>query len=524
MGAGSPFAQVMDRWNELPRARQLALAGIVAGTIIVFYFVFMSSSKPNMVVAYSGLAPEDTAAIVDELEKSGVPYELGGSGTTIAIPATKISEVSIKLAAAGLGKGGTLGFEIFDKTNFAATDKVQDINFQRALQGELARSINTLDGIRSSRVAIVLPKDALFKEDQQDTTAAVVLDLKPGAQLSQDQVRGITNLIVNSVPGLQMAGVSITDSHAKVLFDGKSFDGQFSAGASANQMQLQSQYETSLQRDIESTLERIVGPGKSAVTVRALLNFDSVTETSKEFASPENVVKRSSSTDTESFTGSGGSTTGVPGTGSNGAATVTPGSTGANSGDYKRETTTENNEIGETNKIIVKAPGSITKLSVSVVLDESVPAAQAADLSQAVAAAVSLDQTRGDTMSLIRIPFDTSVQDAFAAVPTGTGMETYLSYLKLLLPILAVVLGFVLVMLLLRSLGKRQMALPSPYMATALAGAGAGGYELDSPMREQLPAIQAGSDPAEERVMKLADSNPKAVADVVQTWMREEES
>lgn len=519
MGPGSPFAQVMQRWNELPRARQLLLAGIAGGTLLVLYFVFLSSSKPAMVVAYSGLEPEETAAIVDQLEQEGVPYEISAGGTAVAIPANQVSEVSIKLAAAGLGKGSTLGFEIFDKTNFGATDKVQDINFVRALQGELARSINTLEGVKASRVHIVIPKEALFKEDQQETTAAVVLDLKPGAQLSQDQVRGITNLVTNAVPGLQLGGVSITDTQARVLFDGKAFANPFAAGASASQLEIQRQYEAALTRDVQATLERVVGAGRSAVTIRAQLNFDQVQESEETFAGDQ-AVPRSQVTTTETFSGSNLNVGNVPGTGTNGG-TNAGAQAGANgSSTYQRTETTTNNEIPKTVTTTVKAPGSLQRLSVSVVLDESVPAAQAASIESAVAAAVGLDQTRGDTMSVIRFPFDTSIKEEFA-VAGGDGLAQYLQYLKLLLPLLAVVLGFVLVMLLLRTLNKRQLALPSPYMAAAVSGPGMS-FELPRMGDGDRPAIQAPVDPGEERLVKLAESNPKAVADVVQTWMREE--
>ena len=169
MQDSSAFAQIMERWNQLPRSRQIALGGIVAGAIVVLYFVFIASAAPNMVVAYQSLALEDSSQIADQLEKEGVPYEIRGGGSRIAVPAKRVAEVRIKIAAAGLGStGGTVGFEIFDKTNFGATDKDKAINFVRALQGELTRSINTVEGIESSRVLLSMPGDALFKEDQED--------------------------------------------------------------------------------------------------------------------------------------------------------------------------------------------------------------------------------------------------------------------------------------------------------------------------------------------------------------------
>lgn len=517
MGPGSPLGQVMDRWNMLPRSRQLALAGILAGAMVIFYFVFIASSKPNLVTAFTGLQPEDTAAIADQLSKDGIPYELGGGGTSVAIPANKVAEVRIKLAQAGLPKGGSVGLEIFDKTNFGATDFVQQVNYQRGLEGELARSINTLDGVKASRVHLVLPKEAIFKEDQANATASVLLSLKPGAHLNQDQVKGITNLVTGSIQGLRQAGVTIIDETGHVLFDGAATDGLFSTGGTSSQMDLQHQYELALQRDVESTLGKVVGVGRSAVTVRARMNFDNVKTSADTFGTAP--IARSSTTTSEVFNGTNLNVGAAPGTAANGG-TGAGAAAGANGNStYNKTETTTNNEIPKTSTTTIKAPGSVEKLSVSVVLDESVTAAQEASITSAVAAAVGLEQARGDTLSVTRLPFDASVrEDLLPAAADGLGQ--YLQYLKLLLPMLAVVLAFVLVTLLLRSLAKRQLELPAghgmPMLASPAFQAALGAPAI------QLQALEAAADPHEDRVFKLADANPRAVADVVQTWMRED--
>ncbi|MEO9254004.1 MAG: flagellar basal-body MS-ring/collar protein FliF [Tepidiformaceae bacterium] len=519
MGPGSPLNQIMERWNQLPRARQMALAGIVAGTIVVAYFMFIASSSPNLVLAFTGLAPEDSAAIADQLTKDGVPYELGGGGSTISLPANKVAETRIKLAQVGLPKGGSVGLEIFDKQNFGATDFVQQVNYQRAIEGELARSINTLDGVKASRVSIVMPKEAIFSEDQAPATASVLLSLKPGADLNQDQIKGITNLVSNSVENLKAAGVTIIDQTGHVLFDGALQDGQFSTGATGTQLDMQHSYELQLQRDLDSTLTKIVGAGRSATTVRAKLNFDKVQTADEKYG---NTTPLSSTTHSETFAGTGVNVGAVPGTGTNGSTTSPGTSTTANgNSNYTTTDTTTNNQVDKTTTSVIKAPGTVDKLSVSVVLDESVTAAQQASITGAVAASVGLDQTRGDTLSVTRLPFDASAKDDLVAA-AGNGLGQYLSYLKLLLPLLAVVLAFVLVMLLLRSLSKRQLALPAPYQMQALpAGAMSMANAIAAPMA--LDALQPAGDPQEDRVMKLAEVNPRAVADVVQTWMREEE-
>jgi len=518
MGADSPYSALVDRWKQLPRARQIALAGIAVGALVVLYFVFVSSSKPNMVVAYSGLQPEDSAAIADQLEKEGIKYELGGGGSTVSVPANKVAEVRIKLAQAGLPKGtATTGLEIFDKTNFGATDFVQQVNFRRGLEGELARSINTLEGVKASRVHIVIPEEAIFQEDQQKPSASVLLQLQQGASLGQEQIRGITNLVANAVEGLTPSGVTIIDSTGRVLFDGATLDSAFSTGASASQLELQRAYELQLQRDVEQTLARVVGPGRSAVTVRAALNFDTVKRVEDKFGTPDQAVTRSQTTTTETFTGTNVNVGQVPGTGTNGA--TNPGGATANGNTvYTRTEETINNEVPRTTTETIEAPGSVERLSVSVVLDESVTPAQEANIASAVAAAVGLDQTRGDTLSVTRLPFEPLDDDLVAEDSDGIG--TYLSYLKLLLPLLAIVLAFVFVMLLLRALNKRQLALQQPPMPEALPAAAA---PQAVTAQEPVPALESATDPTEERVARLAEANPRAVAEVLQTWMREED-
>ncbi len=511
---------VLERWNQLPRGRQMALAGILGGTIIVLYFIFVASSSPNLVVAFSGLEPEDSAAIADQLEKDGVKYEIGGGGSSVSVPANKVAETRIKLAQAGLPKGGSsTGLEIFDKTNFGATDFVQQVNFQRGMEGELARSIKTLDGVKATRVHIVMPKEALFKEDQANATASVLVSMKPGASLGKDQVNGIVNLVANSIEGLGKEGVTIVDETGHVLYDGSVSDSAFSPGSSSTQLDVQRQYEVALQRDLESTLSRVVGAGRSAVTVRARLNFDAVQTSADTFGAAASAVPRSTSNRTETFSGSNSGTGGVPGTGANGGTAGAAATAANGSSTYSVTESTTNNEINKTTTTTVKAPGSIEKLSVSVVLDESVTPAQEQSITSAVAAAVGLDQARGDTLSVTRLPFDESVKaDLVGATPGGMGQ--YLSYLKLLLPLLAVVLGFVLVTLLFKSLAKRQLAMPQASQQFALAG---GMVQGAIPAAPPLPALERHIDPHETRIMDLASSNPRAVADVVQTWMREEE-
>lgn len=516
MRQGASLASLREWWNSLSRGRQLALAALAVTAVVALFYLVGVSRKPNLVVAYSNLAPEDSAAIADQLEKEGIPYEVGAGGATVAVPANKVAEVRIKLAQVGLPKGGGVGFELFDKTKFGVTDFEQKVNFRRALEGELARSINTLDAVRASRVHINLPEESLFREDEKPATASVLLQLRPGATLTDEQTRSIVNLVANSVAGLEPKHITVIDHTGRVLYDGAAAEGLFVSGATTSQLELQRQYELALQRDLENTLVKIVGPGRSAVTVRAVLNFDAVTESSDQYAPPEQAVVRSQSTVTETFTGTNLTVGNIPGTGTNGGPNAGAGTNATGNSEYTRTETTVNNEISRTSTTTIRAPGRVERLSVSVVLDESVPAAQESAIMSAVAAAVGLDQTRGDTLSVARLPFDASVRESFV-FETGSAFSQYLQYMRFVLPVLAVLLAFVLVMLLARSLANRQRewmrAMPQSRVTAS----------VEPPAAVQpAPELQPLPDPTEERVLKLAATNPRAVADVVQTWLREE--
>jgi len=524
MGPGSPLAPLIDRWTQLPRQRQLVLAGIVAVAIIGAYYVFLSSSSPRMVTAYTSLAPEETAQIADELEQRGIAYEVGGGGSTVSVQANKVAEARIALAQAGLPSGGSVGLEIFDSTDFGATDFQNHVNFLRALQGELSRSINTLEPIRASRVNIVLPGDSLFVEDQQPATASVVLQLRPGVSLRAEQVQAIVNLVSNSVEGLDRSGITIVQDSGAVLYDGATEEGGVVGGGTLAQLDVARQYETALANDLNSILAQVVGVGRSAVTVRAMLNFDTVTETSDQFAPVDQVVPRSSSTTTETFTGNNLTVGGIPGTGTNGGVDGGDSeATGAS--EYSRTETTTNNEISRTTTSTVRAPGRVERLSVSVVLDESVTAAQEASITSTVAAAVGLDQARGDQLSVTRLPFSASSADLFSADGDSTfDLAFVMSLFRGFMLVLAVILAFVLAMLLLRAMSKRQMVMAGAasgapaFMLSEPMFAGA----IDAPRTVHVGDIVPQVDAHQMRVFRLAEENPRAVADVVQTWMRED--
>jgi flagellar M-ring protein FliF len=287
--------------STLPQQLKLALKGIstgkliamailVGGTIAGLAFLLTWSETGDLHPLYSNLAPEDAAEIVGMLKDKQIPYQLTMDGTGVRIPYEKIYETRLELASQGLPRGTGIGFEVFDDTQLGMTEFVQNVNYQRAIQGELSRTINTLMEVESSRVHIVMPARSLFIEEEEPATASVILKLRRGKYLSKDQVQGIVHLISSSVSKLNPEDVTIIDNSGKMLagFKEKSTVSQITS----NQLAFQEKKERLLENRVKTMLESVLGLEKAIVRVSCLLNFTQQEKTEELFL-PDNSVVRS---------------------------------------------------------------------------------------------------------------------------------------------------------------------------------------------------------------------------------------
>lgn len=515
----------METWGALSTGRRLMLAGAVGALVLVAFYMYGWSSQTTYVTLFSGLDPEDASQVVDDLRAQGVPYELSASGTTIRVPEPRADELRINFAAQGLPAGGTTGFELFDGGTLTATDFVQRLNFQRGLEGELGRTIESFDAVAGARVHIVLPERSLFVEDERPASASVVVDVRAGHRLSAGEVSGIARLVSGAVEGLAEEHVSIIDTDGSVLFDGPT-SGEDTLGQ-GGQFDAQRTYERTLEQDAQRLLDQALGPGVSAVTVRATLNFDRAeTETESYTPGQEGGVPRSATTVTESYSTADELTGGVvPGAVANvpGAATDLPGdltpAEGAQTA-YSRQENTTNFEVGRTVTRTVQAPGRVERISVSVLLDESVAEDRVATLTAAVSAAVGADPERGDTVAVSRQAFDRSALEAAqAAFAAQAGTEQLLSYARMALPVVALLLAFFLFRRLSRSVASRSYhVMDAPQLAYADANAAIAAAAGAAPA---LPAPDDARSETEERVIGFASQQPQMVAEVLQSWLKE---
>lgn len=499
----------------------LGLVGL--GFLAATVFFTGLSQRVEYATVFSGLNQQDAGMLVEKLKEAKVPYELADGGATIKVPAGQVADVRLQLAAEGLPLGGGVGYELFDRGTFGLTDFAQQLDYRRALEGELARTINTLSAVEQSRVHIVIPKAELYTEREQPATASVVLKLRPGGELRPDQIRGISNLVAGSVEGLKPENVNIMDTDSNILSDlpDDSRSGSI-ARATSTQMAMTLDYQKSLETSAQALLDQVLGPGKATVRVNADLDWDQV-ELSSETFTPDGTVPqvRSSQETTERYGGSPDDIAGgIPGVSSNipsyqGIAAVDASSTVTNTyaAGYERIDKIDNYELSKVVANTVKAPGDIKRLSVAVVLDAAVDAGQVENIENVVAAVVGLDNSRGDSITVASMPFDRTFQQEQAKLlDEANRWAMYFEIGKVLLGIIALVVVILFVRRLAHSL--------QPNTA-----------KLDQKQRSQTPTIVVTRPELEEaqdkrelilgQVTALTKTQPAAVASLLKTWIEE---
>jgi flagellar M-ring protein FliF len=414
---------LLQTLRNLGPARLAAIGGV--GLLLIGFFVYLTTrlSTPEMELLYAELQPSEAAAIAKSLEASKIPFTVDKTGTRITVPADQVGPVRMKMAAQGLPSGGSVGYELFDKSEgFGATSFMQNINHLRALEGEMARTVQTLNGVQQARVHLVLPKRELFARQQNPATASVFLKLRPGAQLSRENVQAIQQLIAASVPNLDPGRISIVDDKGKLLARGTGNDTADAMMANADEKK--QAYETRLARIVEDLLGRTLGYGKVRAEVSADLDFDRIT-TNSEIFDPESQVVRSTQTVNESNESSDRDPL-APVTVDQNLPTAQSGNTNGplSSNKSSRAEETINYEITKTSKSHVRESGQVRRLSVAVLVDgtyqmskDSQPVYQprteqeVESIKALVRSAVGFDPVRGDTLEVVNMRFWTPEDD-----------------------------------------------------------------------------------------------------------------
>ncbi len=406
-----------DTLRSLGPARLGLMAAVAAGVIAFMIYTTSRIATPDLSLLYSDLDPQDSAQIVTRLEKLEVKYRLSSNGGQIYVPQDKVARLRLTMAEEGLPSGGSIGYEIFDRSEgLGTTSFVQGINHLRALEGELARTIRSIGTVRKARVHLVLPKRELFSRDRQEPTASIVIAMQGNKRLDGPQVQAIQHLVAAAVPGLKPNMISIVDNKGSLLARGTVKGSLQQTASTSNNMRIA--YETRTARMVEELLERSVGVGNVRVQVSATMDFDRVTENAEIF-DPDGQVARSTQTVEEENGSSDGEGLAPVTVGGNlpEAGLPSVGASGTQSSATRTEETT-NFEISRTVKTHGRESGTVRRLSVAVLIngttsqtnegENAYKARQPAEMDQLstlVRSAVGFDEQRGDTLEIVNMPF-----------------------------------------------------------------------------------------------------------------------
>jgi flagellar M-ring protein FliF len=353
---------LIGQLRALGRVQLIALAGVGLGVLGLIVFLVLRAGTPPMGLLYGDLETRDAGAVVAALERQRVPYRLAAGGTQVLVPAEDVPRLRLALAREGLPAGGSIGNELFDRNeSLTTTPFQQEMNRLRAMEGELARSIRALSGVRGARVHLVLPRREAFSRERAEAQASVLLTMQGAQRLDREGVQAVLHLVVAAVPGLRAQNVSIVDSRGELLArGGQALNGP--AGAQT-QEELRRGQEARLSRAVEEMLERVLGPGRVRAEVAVEMDFDRV-ETREERFDPENQVARSTQSSNETSRSQEGGAVGV---GNNLPGAEPGGGAGGNQESRQEETT--NFEIGRTIRNALREHPVTRRLTVAVLVD-----------------------------------------------------------------------------------------------------------------------------------------------------------
>ncbi len=527
----------------LGASRLMAMVAVTAALIGFFAFVIMRVTTPQMTTLFTDLSMEDSSAVIKDLERQAIPFEIRNDGSVIMVPKDKVTRLRLKLAEGGLPKGGGVGYEIFDKSDaLGTTSFVQNINHLRALEGELARTIRAIDRVQAARVHLVLPERPLFARETPEPSASIVVRVR--GSLEPQQIRAIRHLVASAVNGLKPQRVSIVDEAGQLLADGAGGPNDNTIGD-----ERRTAFEKRMRNEVEAIVSSVVGAGRARVQLSADFDYNKITQTSDKF-DPEGRVLRSSQTREESSAtaeNNGQVTVGneLPGNQPNPTAPVAR--------DQSKKTEETNNyEISHTTKTEVTEAGRVNRVSVAVLVDGSYVKndkgemvyqdrsnEQLERIATLVRSAIGFDQKRGDQVEVVNLRFAEAPAVAPLAEPTGLlGMlqftkddVMYVIELGVMMLLGLVVLFMVIRPLVRRILADEMVAPPHgesqlPAIADGSAQAAAGQSLVPGPNNtaQLIDVAQVqGQVHAQSvhRVGELAERNPNETAAIVRQWLSE---
>ena len=551
--SGQTFSALLRGFNELPAQRKLGLMVALAAVIALFVGSMMWAQTPDYRVLYGNLADRDGGAVIDALQKQNIPFKTGDGGT-IMVPSNMVYEARLKLASQGLPKGGSVGFELMDSQKFGITQFQENVNYQRALEGEISRTVETIASVQGARVHLAIPKPTVFVREEQKPSASVLVSLYAGRTLDKSQVAGIVHLIAGSVPEMPPGNVTIIDQDGKML---TTAGGGEATGLDSSQLEYLKEVEQGYAKRIEDIIAPIMGADNIRAQVTADLDFsqtEQTAETYKPNAAPDQASIRSQQS-SESGADGGPGAAGVPGALSNqppGGATApisaaggkpAAGAAAAAAGGSAHKDSTINYELDKTISHIKKPVGSVKRLSVAVVVNNKgtkdkkgkvsykpLTKDELAQVYNLAKEAMGFNQVRGDTLNVVNASFNLEVSEEAAALPAWKDPALQSMAKEIVKYLLIAGLLIYLVLGVLKPMMRELVSVGHPVDGAAggAMGSGAahsGGMDAAGGMGDvvQLGGKKAHSYEEDLQLVKgMAKTDPKIVANVVKDWVNKE--
>lgn len=505
----SQFSQFI---RTLTLRQRLMFGGIVLAGIIAIGSVVSIVNRPSYATLFSNVSSQDASKIVEKLKEKSVPYTLEDGGKSILVPKQQVYDLRLALAGEGLPQSSVIGYEIFDRTNLGISDFVQKVNYRRALEGELARTILQLEEVEGARVHIVVPEKVLFKEDEKAATASVVLKLKSGKPLRRETIQSISHLVASSVEGLEPNNVTIVDSRGALLLDNTKPNSL--TALTSTQYELQQKVESYLAQKAQSMLEGVVGMGNALVQVNAELDFRQA-ERNLEQYDPENISVRSEQTSEEKTS----------------VSDSLPPST--------RTSSVTNYEVNKTVEHIVESVGSIKRLSVAAVINgtqkllekngektsEYAPRKQEeiSQLTDIVKRAVGYTPQRNDEISVVNLPFGNTLNQEDFLYKEKPFSDWYDIIEKTLLVGFMIAAFFIIRSLLNRTVVRTKSRIdfePESNVAGTLAPKKVS-IQLPSPEEEISEEVLLRAE-KRKRIASYINDKPDEAAKLLKVWLAQE--
>ncbi|MDA8213799.1 MAG: flagellar basal-body MS-ring/collar protein FliF [Nitrospiraceae bacterium] len=502
------FKDIVEHLKTWPLKRKLSLVFVILLSFALMAGIMLWSQRIDYQVLYSNLSQEDAGQVIAKLKEMKIPYNV--EGNIIYVPSNRVYELRLELAAQGIPQGGGVGFEIFDKTQIGVTEFVQRLNYIRAIQGELTRTIRQLSEVEQARVHIAIPEKTIFTEKEDKPTASVVLKLKPGRVLNQGQIGGIVHLVSSSIEGMQPQNVTVIDNMGNLLSKPSDMD----AIADSKHLEYQKSVDKDYEGKLQSMLEGITGRGKAIVRVATKIDFTQVERTEEKF-DPDTIAVKSEQRTQEKSTGA--PTGGIPGVLSN-----QPGqqpATTVSSPSSQKQSESINYEVSRSVSKIIQPRGDVKSISVAVLVDgiykkekgKKVYLPRTEDdmkkYKEIIMAAIGYNKERGDQVIVENVPFEAAIEE----LPPEK-----IDFIKLAMSLLKYIIPIIVILLLILFVIKPIIeTLKAPVIRRAPEGV----PMPTAPM--PTPSEAAPEEIMKEEVLEMVKKDSRKAAMILKEWLSE---